>query len=254
MNRTLTFILGVLAGLLVGGALTFWYVSGVPRSAKVPGQLIQAPDPGGSPPGTAQIVLRQDFFNEVLNTIFRDMNAPSFPLNLAGQNTKADPSATTYGLLQASQCDSKISLQKEGSGVQTGLRLENGKIAAPLAFSGSTSVLGTCIPFAGWAQANLDLRFDAESQAVFGQVNVETVNLDGISPLISGFVTPLVQSTLNQRVNPIQILRGEQIALKLPIAAANGTMQARVTDVRSEVKDNALNLYVIYSFTGQPAS
>ena len=94
------------------------------------------------------------------------------------------------------------------------------------------------------------LRFDAAQQTVLGTINVETVNLDGVAPFVSGFVTPLVQGTLNQRVNPIQILQGQQIALNLPIAATNGNLQAKVQDVRAEVKDNALNLYVIYDFAG----
>jgi hypothetical protein len=45
-------------------------------------------------------------------------------------------------------------------------------------------------------------------------------------------------------------LQGQQIAFNLPIAATNGNLQAKVSDVRAEVKDNALNLYVIYDFAG----
>jgi len=96
----------------------------------------------------------------------------------------------------------------------------------------------------------MELRFDASQQNVFGQLNVETVNLDGVSPLLSGFVTPVVQATLNTRVNPIQIIQGRQIAFNVPIAATHGNLQGSVKDVRSEVKDNALNLYAIYDFSG----
>lgn len=253
MSKAVTFILGTLLGLLIGGALVFYLYGGAPRAAKAPGAPIQPPDASGVPPGTAQIVLRQDFFNQVLQTIFRDMNAPAFPLNLTGQNNAEDPNVVRYGLLQGGeQCGGKITLLPEGSGVQTGLRFEENRLAAPLAFSGSTSVFGNCINFTGWAQANLALTFDAEQQTVYGQINVETVNLDGVQPIISGFVTPIVQGTINQRVNPIQILQGKQIALNFPIAATNGTLQANVKDVRSEVKDNALNLYVIYDFAGKP--
>ena len=251
MSKFVTFLLGSLLGLVIGGALVFYLFGGAPRAAKAPGAPILPPDASGVPPGTAQIVLRQDFFNQVLQTIFRDMNAPAFPLNLMGQNTAENPEVVRYGLLQnANQCEGKITLLPEGSGVQTGLRFENNRLAAPLAFTGSTSIFGNCINFTGWAQANMELRFDAEQQTVFGQINVETVNLDGITPIISGFVTPVVQGTINQRVNPIQILQGKQIALNFPIAATNGTLQANVKDVRSEVKDNALNLYVIYDFAG----
>lgn len=247
-------IIGLLIGLILGGVVTFYLFVGVPRAAQVPGAPILPPDANGTPPGTAQIVLKQEFFNNVLQTIFRDMNAPAFPLNLTGENRTQNSEMQSYALLQNSnQCDGKITLLPEGSGVQTSLRFDNNRIAAPLAFSGSTSVLGNCVQFAGWAQANLELRFDASQQNVVGQINVETVNLDGVSPLIGGFVTPLVQSTLNGRVNPIQILQGKQIALSLPIAATNGNLQATVKDVRAEVKDNALNLYVIYDFNGKPA-
>ena len=147
-------------------------------------------------------------------------------------------------------CESKITLKPEGSGVKTGVRLENGKIFAPLAFTGSKYLFGNCFEFSGWAQANLKLNFDEAQQTVFGQIEVETVNLDGITPVIGGIITPFVQSSLNQRVNPITILRGQQIALSLPIAATEGTLNARVKDVRSEIKDNALNLFITYDFTG----
>lgn len=244
------FILGTLLGLVIGGALVFFFFGGAPRAAQLPGEPILPPDPNGSPAGTAQIVLKQEFFNNVLMTIFRDMNAPSFPLNLTGQNPE-NPNAVKYSLLQqGNQCEGKITLLPEGSGVKTGLQFQNDKIAAPLAFSGSASVLGQCINFTGWAQANMSLRFDAAQQTVFGTINVETVNLDGVAPFVSGFITPLVQGTLNQRVNPIQILQGQQIALNVPIAATNGNLQAKVSDVRAEVKENALNLYVIYDFAG----
>lgn len=226
---------------------------GAPRAAQPPGIAILPPDPNGSPAGTASVVLNQQFFDTVLTTIFRDMNAPAFPLNLTGQNTfdaTAKPQYASFALQNSGGCDGKIVLQPEGSGVKTGVRLENNKISAPLAFTGSTSVLGQCINFAGWAQATLQLRYDETSQTVFGQINVDTVNVDGVLPVVSGFVTPIVQTTLNNRVNPIVILRGQQIALNLPISATNGNLTAKVKDVRSDIKENALNLYVTYDFAG----
>jgi hypothetical protein len=78
------------------------------------------------------------------------------------------------------------------------------------------------------------------------------VNLDGVNPIVNAIVTPLVQSTLNSRVNPIRILEGQQIAVDAPIASANANLKAAVKDVRAEVKDNALNLYVEYDFASGP--
>ncbi len=251
MSRTLTFIVGSLVGLILGGVLTFYFFVGVPRAGVAPGTPVLPPDPNGNPPATAQIVLKQDFFNEVLKTIFRDMNAPSFPLSLSENNRTTNSDSASYALFQGDQCDGKITLLPEGSGVQSALKFDNNRIVAPLAFRGSYSSMLGCINFSGWTQANLELRYDADQQIVFGQLNIETVNLDGVTPILSGVITPLVQGTLNSRVNPLQILQGKQIALNLPIAATNSAIKANVKDVRSEIKDNALNLYVIYDFNGK---
>jgi hypothetical protein len=229
---------GLLIGFLLGGVLTYFVFVGTPRAANVPGQLVKPPDASGLPSGAAEIVLRQEFFNQVLGTLFRDMNPPSFPLG------EQQASAANGG------CESKITVLPEGSGVQTGVRFENNKLSAPLAFTGSYQSPVGCLQFSGWAQSNFELRFDAATQSVFGQVNIETVNLDGINPFFSALVTPIVQSTLNTRVNPIRLIDGKQIAVNLPIAATGGNLQAKVADVRSEVKDNALNLYAIYEFGG----
>lgn len=254
MSKTWTFIIGSLVGLIVGGIVTFYLFVGVPQAGQKPGAPIQQPDPNGNPPATAQIVLKQEFFNEVLKTIFRDMNAPSFPLALTENREAQNNASASYAMLQNEGCDGRITLLAEGSGVQSTLKFDNGRIVAPLAFSGSYNSMFGCIRFSGWTQANLELRFDAAQQTVLGQLNIETVNLDGGASMFGGIVTPLVQRTLNDRVNPIQILQGKQIALNLPIAATNGNMTAKVKDVRSEIKDNALNLFVIYQFSGTNAN
>ena len=246
-------IIGIVIGVIVGGAATFFLYVGAPRAAQTPGRPIKPPD-AGITAGAAQIVLRQEFFNEVLGTIFRDMNPPAFPIDLTVNSGNGQAIGPQYATFQEPpKCDGKLTVLPEGSGVKTGLRFENNRISAPLAFSGGyNSPLG-CIEFKGWAQANLELRFDPEQQTVIGRINVETVNLDGVNPLISGFVTPIVQTTLNNRVNPIQILQGKQIALDLPIASAGGRLRANVKDVRAEFKDDALNLYVVYAFSGGAA-
>ncbi len=249
MNKFIVLTIGIILGLVVGGVLTFYFFVGAPRATQPPGNPIQPPDINGAPPGTATVVLNQQFFDTILGTIFRDMNAPSFPLNLTGQVKPKDFQPNQIVFQQNGNCEGKIVLLPEGSGVSTGIRLENGKISAPLAFKGSYN-LGGCIEFSGWAQAGLNLRYDDVEKSVFGQINVETVNLDGVTPLISGVIAQFVQNSLNQRVNPIVILRGKQITLSLPIAATDGTLNANVKEIRSDIKENALNLYVSYDFKG----
>lgn len=259
MSKFLLILLGLVLGLIVGGALVFFYFGGAPRASKLPGSAIQAPDPNAASAATATISINQQFFDTVLNTIFRDMNPPAFPLNLTGQNSggSAEFTAEKIAFQTGGECAGKITLLPEGSNVKSNVRLENGKINAPLAFTGSTAVFGQCIQFAGWAQATMNLRFDEAQQTVFGQLDIETVNLDGVNPLVSGFITPIVQTSLNTRVNPITILRGQQIALNLPIAATGGTLKAQVKDVRAEIKENDLKFFITYDFQGlretQPA-
>lgn len=240
MSRAVTFILGAVLGLVIGGGLILYFIS--PRGGASPvGNVIQPPDAQGAPPGTAVIQLKQEFFTPVFQSILREGSSPSFPLSLTGTPSDQPINEIACG---------KITLKPEGSGTTTAVKMEGGQILVPIAFTGNVSTFGNCFDFNGWAQANLELRYDETQQAVFGQINVQTVNLDGVAPVVSGLITPVVQSTLNNRVNPVQILRGDQIALKVPIQSTGTTLQARVRDVRAEIKDNALSLYVTYNFSG----
>lgn len=239
-------LIGLLIGLIVGGFGTFYFFMGVPRAQNLPGTPIQRPDPSGMEPRTAQVVLRQEMFNEILSTIFTQMNSPSFALS-------------NSGVVQASAdgCSGSITVVSEGSGVRTAVNFQNNRIEAPIAFTGGYLSPFGCLNFTGWANSVLELRFDQASQSVFGQINIETVNLDGVNPLVNAVVTPLVQSTLNTRVNPIRIIAGPQLAINAPIVSAKGNLAATVKDVRAEVKDNSLNLYVVYDLNGsleQPAA
>lgn len=230
------FAAGLLIGLILGGVGVYFAFFGTPSSTTRPGELVKAPDSSGVPPGTAQVVIRQDLLNAALGTIFTGMQPPTFPIG-----SGADAS-----------CGSTITILPQGSGVQTSVRFENNRLNAPLAFTGSYNSFAGCFPFSGWAQSNLELRFDKATQSVYGIANVEAVNLDGVNPVLSGLITPLVQSTLNARVNPIKIIDGKQLAVDLPIAASQGNLKAGVNDVRAEVKDNGLNLFVIYDFSAAP--
>jgi hypothetical protein len=245
-------IIGLIIGIIVGGAATFLTFVGVPRAAQTSGVLIQAPN-AEVRTVAAQVVLKQEIFNSVLQTIFRDMNPPAFPMSY-DPGAVASETSMKAAYQSNGTCDGLIRILPQGSGVTTGVKFENSQITAPLAFSGSYNTPFGCIQFSGWAKANFELRFDAAQQAVFGKMNVETVNLDGVNPLIGGIVTPVVQSSINDRVNPIEILRGEQIAPVVKVASSGGNLKASVKDVRAEVTGDELKLFVIYEFSGTPAA
>jgi len=249
------YFLVLLLGLIAGGVLVFFIFVGAPRAGSLPGTPVRPPDQGGDPPGTAVITLDEKFFDSVLATIFRDMNAPSFPLQLSPVRMESDapPRAPEFrtAVFQG-DCASAVTLVPEGSNVKTSVKLGDGKIVAPLAFSGSYNApFFGCMRFKGWAQASITLSFDQAKQTVYGRINVEGVTLDNTASGVGDVVTLLVQRTINERVNPLELLQSHQLMLALPVKASNSTLKAQVKDVREEVQNGKLSLHITYDFTGQ---
>lgn len=248
------YLLAVITGVvgLILGALLVLFILGAPKAKPLPGIPVKAPDPGGPAPGTAVITLDEKFFEPLLATIFRDLGAPSFPLELT-RLEREELSGARGEILRAAlqdECPDLVLIKNEGSNIKTGVRFTNGKIIAPLAFNGSKNILGGCVRFEGWAQANIELSFDQAKQTVYGQINVEGVNLEGAPAAVGGVATLLVQRSINQRINPLEILRAPQLALAMPVQSTNGTLRAQVKDVRAEVSDGKLTLHITYDFSG----
>lgn len=238
------YLLTLILGAALGAAGVFYFVVGAPGVKNIAGTAVEAPPAGEPPAGTALLTLDEKFFNALLATIFRDLDAPKF--QLAGM-TLNDPDVQF--VRAQGGCANQVTLVAEGSGVTTGVRIADGKVLAPLAFNGSYSLLGNCLNFKGAGQANLQFTFNREQQTLYGQINVEGVNLEGINPAVGGIVTLFVQRAINERVNPLPILRAQQLALAVPVQASNGTLRAQVKDVRSEIVDNSLRLHINYDFS-----
>ncbi|HEX8633469.1 MAG TPA: hypothetical protein VF703_04890 [Pyrinomonadaceae bacterium] len=254
------YILLLLVGALIGAALTFYIFVGASRMKQSQtGAPLQAPDAAGDPPGTAVLTLDEKFFDTLLTTIFRDLSAPAFRLaTMPKESPIAMAQPAGFSFVQAQEggggCTNQVVVAQEGGGVRTGVSLKNGQIVAPLAFSGSREVFGNCMNFRGAAEANVTLYFKADEQTLYGQIEVVSVNLEGVSPLASPFVTGFVQTAINQKVNPLVLMRGAQLSLNVPVQASNGTLRAQAKEVRSEVKDGALRLHVTYDFSGARAA
>jgi hypothetical protein len=241
------YIIILVLGLVLGAGAAI-FLLGVPRAAhSLPGTAIQPPNPGGDAPGTAVVVLDQKLFADVLGGIFRDLSSPSFRIGRSG------PVATDASIHLASfagGCTNTVTLLAESGNVKTGVQFAGGKITLPLAFSGNYNLLGSCMQFKGWAQTSVQLSFDQAKQTVYGQLNVEAVNLEGVMPIANNFVTVFVQNAINQQVNPLELLRASQIAPVIPVKASGGVVKAQVKDVRAEVLDGSLKLHITYEFSG----
>lgn len=250
------YVLVLLLGLVLGGVLVFFLFVGAPRAGALPGAPLKAPDQGGDPAGTAVITLDEKFFDTVLATIFRDMNAPSFPLQFSsiGMDGGASQASATDFRMAAFQgdCTDAVTMIPEGSNVKTSVRLADGKIVAPLAFTGSYNApIFGCMRFKGWAQTSIKLSFDEPKQTVYGRINVEGVNLDNTASGVGDIVTLLVQRAINERVNPLEILQSHQLMLAVPVQSSKSTLKAQVKDVREEIQNGKLSLHITYNFSGQ---
>jgi hypothetical protein len=225
------FILTLLAGVLVGGAGAYFLFVGAPHTQLPKGELVRAPDANGAPPGTAVVELDEQFFGALLDSIFRDQNKPTFP-PAGGEG-----------------CQNRVVIEPSAGDVRTGVLMREGKVVVPLAFSGTYNFMN-CQNVRGTAEAGLDFRFAPDEQTLYGQLNVAGVNVEGMPPVISGFATAFVQGAINQRVNPIVLMRGQQLTMNIPVQAAGGTLHAQARDVRADAKDGKLRLYVTYDFHG----
>lgn len=239
------YILILVLGLAVGVGATIFLV-GSYRSKAAPGVAVKAPDPAGDPPATVVISLSNTFFDGLLGTIFKDLGPPSFQLGSGGPRLEGNQiqKAAFQG------CTNTITLAHEGNNTKTQVQFAGGKISAPLVFSGNYNLLGNCTALKGWAQTTIELSFDQPKQTLYGRVNVEGVNLENVAPFANSFVTVFVRTAIDSRVNPIEILRPQQLQMVLPVKASGGTVKATVKDVRSEVQDGSLRLHITYDFAG----
>lgn len=240
------YLLLLVLGLIIGGAAAVFFL-GVPSAKAIPGATVQAPQAGGDPPGTVVISVSESFFDGLLGTIFRDLGPPSF--KLAGMEAPPGSSNIKQVLFQG-DCTNSVTLAAEGNNIKTRVQFAGGKISVPLVFSGNYNLAG-CNQFKGWAQTTIQLSFDQPSQTLYGRLNVEGVNLEGVNPLANNFVTPFVRSAIDTRVNPLLLLRPQQLQLSIPVQASSGSVKATVKDVRAEVQDGFLRLHITYDFSGE---
>ncbi len=237
------YVITLIVGLLIGAALAVFFL-GVPRSKALPGARVQSPTAGGDPPRTVVVAMNDTFLDEVLGTVFRDLGPPTFQLSSNTPGNTFERAAFQGG------CNNSVTLAAQAGDVKTQVDFKDGRITAPLVFSGNYNVLGNCMQFKGWADTSIQLSFDQNAQTLYGRVNVEGVNLEGVAPVANSFVTVFVRNAIDQRVNPLELLRPSQLQLMIPVRGSNGAVKALVKGVTSEVQDGVLRLHITYDFSG----
>jgi len=188
------------------------------------------------------LTVNEQFLNSFLDAMFTNLKAPSAPLVITASDKERTP-AESYG------CPSAITLQREEGGVRTAVKLEQGRITAPLAFVGSyNSTLLGCIEFRGWANTTWKLEFDRSRQALLARVQVQDIHLTNVPALASGSLVNIVQSAIDKRINPLELLRLDQMSTRVPVSPANGALRLRAKEMRPEIVPGYLHLLVTYEF------
>ena len=238
-------ILVLFVGLIVGVLGTVYFL-GSPRKSALPGTPLKAPDRGSDNSGVVTVSIDEKFFDALLGTIFTKLGPPQLKLSANQSQSSIQPA-----VFQGSGCNNVVVVNSESGDVKTGVRFIGGKIVAPLAFSGSYNLLSQCVQFKGTAKATVDLSFDAGKQTVFGTLNVDEINLEGVNPIVTALVTAFVRRAIDERLNPFPVLPVSQVSLTVPIQVSGGTLKAVVKDVRSEIQEGTLKLYLAYDFSAE---
>ena len=213
-----------------------------------------------TPAAEATVILNEQFLNALLEVMFTRLRAPSYPISIGSlgqkdtspaETQKQKSPAASNSMVTAGQsgCASVVVLEREMDGVKTAVHFENGRIVAPLAFTGSynTGLLG-CMKFRGWADTNIHLEFDRARQVLSARVDVVDIHVSGIPSLANSVVVNLVQTAIDQRINPVEILKAEQLTARVPISAAGGALRLRAKELRPEIVPGSLRLHIIYEF------
>lgn len=180
------------------------------------------------------VSLNEPFFDAVLDATFSNLKQPDFPLS-----EKPD-----------SSCAESVRLEREMNGVRTAVQFRDGKIIAPIAFTGkyNAPLLG-CLDFRGWAESQLDLEFDPNSQILFARAVVKNVQVNNIPSFAGGVVARLLQGSIDRKINPVKILVLDKLSFVVPVSVADGSLKMNARGLRYEVGSSALNIYIAYEFS-----
>jgi hypothetical protein len=183
----------------------------------------------------------------LLDAVYKNSAPPEFPLSTVNVGTR-DRVARTSFAGPARACDDSIKILRENSSTRTAVRFREGKIYAPVAFTGTYSppLLG-CVEFAGYAESNVDLEFDRVAQKLSGRVRVLSVVLNGTNGLGSSLIAKMVQSSIDKKLNPVELI--DLAKLSFPVTLQNSArLRMQAVGIRHEVNAGSLSIVITYDF------
>jgi hypothetical protein len=204
------------------------------------------------------ISLNEQFFDTLLDAMLNNSTL-EFPIAANNPKSKTESSKSAEfsfnkiaerrsSIENANRCEEKIVLRREIDGVRTAVRFRDGKIYAPIAFTGTYNppLIG-CLDFSGYAETNIELEFDRNRQTLFGRARVLNVKLGGAPNVAGNLMARLVQNSIDNKINPIEILRTDKISFVVPIQR-NGSLNMKAVGVNHEIGQQVLNIRINYEF------
>ena len=201
------------------------------------------------------VTLNESFFNALVDSVFNNFDTIEFPIAKSDEKGPergiVPPPINSFGFTERvtqAPCGETIRVLRESGGVRTSVRIREGRIFVPLAFSGTYSppFVG-CVEFAGWADTSIDLEFDRDGQRLVGHATVASVNLNGAGGVGGAFIAKMMQRSLDQKMNPLEILRLDKLSFAIPIQNS-GNLRLRAVGARPELSAGSLTLHIEYEF------
>jgi hypothetical protein len=194
------------------------------------------------------ISFSEQFFDALLDAVFQYTEPPQF--SLAENKVRSDDPLFIAASFSppAAPCNESIKVLRENGGTRTSVRFRNGKIVAPLAFTGNYNppLIG-CVPFAGTAQTNIELDFDEANQRLIARAKVNDISLNGTGGIGGSLIARMVQGTIDKKINPIEIIRTDKVSFMLPLQNSN-SVRMKATGFTHDVAGGQLNVHVAYEF------
>lgn len=178
------------------------------------------------------VSLNEPFFDAAIDAVLLKGEPPFVELREGGNSN--------------AECRETIRIAREMNGVRTAVRFRDGKIMAPVAFNGSYRFpLVGCVDFAGWAETLVELEFDAANQRVMARAKVQSVSLNGTAGIGKNLLAPLVQTALDKKINPIELIRIDRLSFAFPIDQTS-TIKVRAVGFRPVVQNGLLTIFLPY--------
>ena len=95
---------------------------------------------------------------------------------------------------------------------------------------------------------DVNLEFDKNQQLLVGRVKVTNIQLGSVANLAGGIFARFLQSTIDKKVNPIEILKTDKFDFVVPIKPAQGSLRVKANNIRHEVGEGFVNIIIGLEF------